>query len=150
MSKAEEIYGKNSLLSIDGCFMEQGDYTPIIEHLGKVAYRLDETGYQGDSYVFYKEEDKYGIMIFGWGSCSGCDSLQACNSIQDIDNLIEEMTGYIRWFKTAKELYDWINDERYQETQWHFHASEFDTFRKTVSDMLVKGIVEETIIKGES
>lgn len=149
MSIAKEIYG-DDLFYKNGGFKTQGDYTPIVEHLGKVACRLDANDYQGDSYVFYKEENKYGVMIFGWGSCSGCDALQACDSVEELDSLIEQMTGDVRWFNTAKELYDWLNDDNYQQTQWHFHSKMFNNFKEKVNDMLVKDIVEEALVKSET
>jgi thioredoxin-related protein len=125
------------------------DYTPIVESFGKVVVRVDEDNYQGDSYVYYHEGDKHGVLVFGWGSCSGCDALQACKSIKDIEELIESLRKNIRWFDSASSLYNWINDKEYHKTQYHYHVEDWDRFVKLTNEALTKYIVEEKLVKDE-
>ena len=58
------------------------DYQPMLNAFGKVAIQVDDDAYQGDSRLLYDENGKIGVLIFGWGSCSGCDALQACGSLE--------------------------------------------------------------------
>jgi hypothetical protein len=95
-------------------FCPPGDYYPMLESFGNIVLQVDDD-YQGDSRVLYQDGENFGYLVFGWGSCSGCDALQGCNSIKDLDNLIEGMESGIQWksrlemeeyFKTR----DWDND----------------------------------------
>ena len=80
------------------------DYQPIINDFGKVVIQIDDKNYSGDSRILYDNDTRYGetrtigILIFGWGSCSGCDALQACNSYAEVDKLIAELRNKILWF----------------------------------------------------
>lgn len=55
-------------------------YQPIMDSFGNIILQVDDNDYQGDSRLLYREDDRIGFLQFGWGSCSGCDSLQACHS----------------------------------------------------------------------
>jgi hypothetical protein len=144
MSKALEIYPE--LNNNSDYFNSPCDYNPIVQSFGTVVVKVDEDNYQGDSFVYYVDNDRHGVLIFGWGSCCGCDALQACSSIKDVDDLIESLEKDIKWF-TATELYNWLNDDEYQETQYHYHNEPWHTFKKQVVERLTKGIVEEVLIK---
>ena len=152
MGRAFDIFGDKLYYKYseddDLTFQEQSDYTPIIESFGKIEIRVDQNDYQGDSFVYYRDGNSHGILIFGWGSCSGCDALQGCGNESELDELIESMEKDIRWF-TAQELYEWLNDEDYHETQYHSHIDEWPIFRDGVSTLLAQYIVEETLIKNE-
>ena len=94
------------------------DYTPIIQSLGKVYVRVDDEDYQGDSRILFRgvENYKLGFLLFGWGSCSGCDSLQACSTFSEIDELIQELKDKIIWFDSKEialdyfKTHDWEGD----------------------------------------
>lgn len=44
-------------------------------------------GYQGDYLVVTKKDGEYGVIIIGYGSCSGCDALQSCRDMKDVRDL---------------------------------------------------------------
>ncbi len=100
----------------DGSFYGPGDYSPIVEYIGKVCFEVSDGDYQGDTRVLYEREDgMFGWLNFGWGSCSGCDALQACGSYESIGTLIKGLVQDVRWdtregllefFKT----HDWEGD----------------------------------------
>lgn len=110
----------------DGGFYGPGDYNPLLESMGyQILIKKDEGGYQGDSFVLFYDEsgdhgeydgmDQYGILVFGWGSCSGCDALQACNYYKDIEKLRDELNDSIRWDSASSQLryfqeHDWDGD----------------------------------------
>lgn len=95
-----------------------GDYQPMIEAFGTIVLQIDEDDYQGDSWVLYRDFNygnnfdvpgfKIGYLEFGWGSCSGCDALQACDSLDEIQELADELEQSIKWFDTEEEALDWF------------------------------------------
>lgn len=86
------------------------DYTPLLESFGyDKLLQIDDDDYQGDSRVLYKNNDQYGFLTFGWGSCSGCDSLQACNNLEEVDQLRKELYDSIIW-KSRDEMLAYMRD----------------------------------------
>ena len=77
------------------------DYQPIVDMFGDVILQVEQEDYQGDTWVLYKRGTRYGRLEFGWGSCSGCDALQACSTLKEIDQLINELYESIEWFEDA-------------------------------------------------
>jgi hypothetical protein len=92
------------------------DYQPILEEFGEIIIQVDDDNYQGDSRLFYRIGSGFGYLQFGWGSCSGCDGLQACNSIEDVQVLIDELKSQIHEFIDKEEAlqyfenHDWEGD----------------------------------------
>ena len=113
------------------------DYQPIVDAFGKVIIQKDDDDYQGDSYIVYKFEDnRYGVLIFGWGSCSGCDALHACGGNRDeIQDLINSLYNSIIYFDSLKELKEWAESEnRKYEYNWSM-AGEFYKAIKEYEDV---------------
>ena len=113
------------------------DYQPIIDAFGKIIIQKDDDDYQGDSYIVYKFEDnRYGVLIFGWGSCSGCNALQACYGNRDeIQDLINSLYNSIIYFDSLKELKEWAESEnRKYEYNWSM-AGEFYKAIKEYEDV---------------
>ncbi len=107
MKTAKELYPECQL---DDRFSSPADYNPIIGNLGNVILQIDDNDYQGDSRcLYYRADGAIGYLQFGWGSCSGCDSLQACSSYDDIDQLIIELRDSIRWFSNKEEALHFFN-----------------------------------------
>jgi len=113
MSTAQELYPD---CQQDDWFDAPGNYQPIIDSFGSVALQHDEDGYQGDTWVLYKDGARYGYLCFGWGSCSGCDALQGADSYAEIDSIIDGLRSNIRWFASGAEAleffwsHDWDGD----------------------------------------
>ena len=96
------------------------DYTPMLEQFGEILIKVDDDDYQGDSYLIYKKENYYGYLRFGWGSCSGCDALQACNTIQEVQELMDALYKSIIWFTSLAELKKYFaNKDWALEFSWH-------------------------------
>lgn len=92
-----------------------------------VIIAVDDDNYQGDSYRLLQTSvddsqlgQKYGILIFGWGSCSGCDALQACSSIQDYQELFDNLERSILWFASEDELIEYVRNKDWS-TEWYSH-----------------------------
>ena len=61
-------------------------------------------------------------MIFGWGSCSGCDALQGCDSLDDIIDLRNDFARSVVWFDSVEASVrhifskDWSTEHVYKST----------------------------------
>ena len=128
MSRAQLLYPDAK----EGSYAPFCDYDPIIESFGEVLVRVDDKDYQGDSRVLYHRDGRYGLFVFGWGSCSGCDSLRACKTFADVAQLIDELENNIKWFDTLSELKTYVADDELQSHSYHYHCEEWQAFRKAV------------------
>lgn len=104
MKKADEIYDSS---------WSWWDYQPMLNEFGNILLQKDEQDYQGDSFLIYEKDDKYGYLTFGWGSCSGCDALQACNTIDEVQELMDKLYSDIKWFDSLDAL-----KEYFEKTDW--------------------------------
>jgi hypothetical protein len=80
-------------------FSSPGDYLPLLKSFNyNIIIQLDDSDYQGETRILYDNEGKIGHLQFSWGSCSGCDSLQACNSYKELDELRNQLHKDIVWY----------------------------------------------------
>ena len=121
MKNAKELYPEYwDEEQKEGSFFGPYDYDPIINEIGNVLIKIDDDDYQGDSRILYEKDGKYGFLIFGWGSCSGCDSLQRCENIKEIQDLIDELVNDVKWFDSLEELQDYFSEKDWElEYSWH-------------------------------
>ncbi len=110
------------------------DYNPIVKHFGKVILQWDQKSYQGDTGAILKKGNQFGYLNFGWGSCSGCDALQACNNFADIDKLIEHLETQIQWFDSLQDLKDYFAKTDW-EAKYCWGEPEFREFVKNVQKL---------------
>jgi hypothetical protein len=97
----------------------------------------DQRDYQGDTWVLARRGGRFAFLNFSWGSCSGCDALEAAGgSIKELTELRNRLYGQIRWFETEAELWNWVDDDSFHPTQAYFHRSDFRTFLTEVRDAL--------------
>lgn len=92
-------------------------YDEILAKLeGKIVRQHEIGEYRGDWYILFQNKRRWGFLVFGWGSCSGCDALQDCRSQSDVIALIRELREKTQWFNTRKQLvaflktHDWDGD----------------------------------------
>ena len=116
------------------CFWAPSSYTPIIEYLGTVVLRYDEPGYQGDTYAILKKGDEYGFICFGWGSCSGCDALQGCNSYEDVGSIIQWLQESVSWYDSLDEVKQYV-EGRNGENSYMYYMDEWETFVEQVMEL---------------
>ena len=108
------------------------DYQPMLEEFGKILVQVDEDNYQGDSYLLYKRDNQYGFLIFGWGSCSGCDALQSCDNIDEVQELMDQLYSDIKWFDSLEEVKKYLSKDAIQELKYYYRTTEFKQFKKQV------------------
>lgn len=96
------------------------DYQPIVNDLGEILIQVDDEDYQGDTRVLIKKDGKFGVLIFGWGSCSGCDSLQSCETVDELEKLINDTQENVKWFDSASDCLDYFKTHDWQgDYSWH-------------------------------
>ena len=96
------------------------DYQPMLDAFGKIAIQVDDDDYQGDSRLLYDENGKIGVLIFGWGSCSGCDALQACGSLWEVQELCDSLQEDIKWFDDKAQALEYFANHDWQgDYSWH-------------------------------
>lgn len=110
-------------------------YQPMVEAFGNILFQEIENDYQGSTWVLYEEGNHYGYLDFGWGSCSGCDALQGCNSMQEIQDLMEDMYFSIKWFESAAEALAWFEEQDW-EGKYSWSSGECQNFVTSVKEYL--------------
>jgi hypothetical protein len=78
----------------------EGSYSGLVES-ANLEILVDESDddYQGDSMYLVRDKDtgQFGFITFGWGSCSGCDALQACDTVKDLEELRDSLVDGVAW-----------------------------------------------------
>jgi hypothetical protein len=91
------------------------------ELLGSMEYEVlgevNHGDYQGDSQVLLKDGDRYGYLTYGWGSCSGCDALQSCQTVEEATELRDQLASAVLWFDSAVEMSDYLKNRDWK-LQW--------------------------------
>ena len=122
----------------NGKFVELYDYYPLLKSFGyEIILKVDDDDYQGDSRVLYKNNNCIGFLIFGWGSCSGCDALQACNSMSEVEELRLSLLHCIKWFISPEKALEYFLDKDW-ETEYYWHATETKEFVAKAIELLNK------------
>jgi hypothetical protein len=85
---------------------------------------------QGDVYELVRGADgRVGFLCFGYGSCSGCDAIEACNSYGDLAEVFERLRDDVRWFDAPAAALKFFH-----EHDWHGDACEDEAERQTFID----------------
>ena len=74
--------------------------------------------YQGDEIYIITKAGMYGLSVVGFGSCSGCDALLACDTVDDLKELRRAIKDDVRWFSCLKEMREYIFDDETKKTNW--------------------------------
>jgi hypothetical protein len=111
------------------------DYQPMLDAFGKIAIQVDDHDYQGDSRLLYDENGKIGFLIFGWGSCSGCDALQACDTLEEVQKLCDGLQSEIHWFDNREEALKWFLTHDW-EGDYSWYADETKKFVRKCKEYL--------------
>ena len=86
----------------------------------EIVIQVDDNDYQGDSRYLLRRGEQYGFLNIGWGSCPGCDWLQGCNTLQELQELADSIESSIVWFDTVEAARDWCETHDWQgDYSWH-------------------------------
>lgn len=84
-------------------------YEDFVALMGKVLVECIFGASEGDSYYLIHDPDKgYGYICIGWGSCSVCDALEACDTLEEIVDLYFEIYDQIHWEPDQKLMARWM------------------------------------------
>lgn len=96
-------------------------YETIVDSWEYEVLAFETTGsYQGDHEVLLLDSGgRYGFLMIGYGSCSGCDLLEAIiphsyTETQDwteVDTFRNDLTGEIQWFDTAEDALTFLRSK---------------------------------------
>ena len=114
------------------------DYDPIIQSFGADA-RQQQNGVDVgdlDTRALLRKDGRYGFLNFGWGSCSGCDGLQACSSYEDVEDLITSLKGDIKWFDTLAQAQAYIANDEERQGSYYYHQEEWEKFKTAVAEVV--------------
>ena len=126
-TELDEFERQNKEDNWDYNFFCISDYNPMLNAIGNIIIAVDDENCQGDSRILYQKNNKIGYLIFGWGSCPGCDALRACKNIQDVEELYQSLKKQVKWFNSKQEALDWFTNKDW-ELEHEYHAKEFETF----------------------
>ncbi len=120
-------------------------YEPLVQSFGRrTLVEADDNDYQGDSYRLLADGDEpgqvYGLLTFGWGSCSGCDALQSCETVEQLQALADSLQDSILWFASREALKEYIQNHDW-EGDWSWHRESAHDFRRKVQEFLDSDLV---------
>lgn len=127
MKTAREIYDNNASY---GWY----NYQPMLDEFGTILLQEEDEDYQGDTFLIYKDNNKYGYLNFGWGSCNGCDALQACITLNEVQELMDSLYVGILWFDSIEELKNYFKNKDWDLT-WEFQSKAFKEFYPKVMEL---------------
>lgn len=104
--------------SMDDGYLVKPGYDGIAERLGDVVLSGTFGDYTGDYLYLLRDGDRYGFLVQGYGSCSYCDALQSCESLDDVQALIHRMYDAVVWKESADEFLKWVTRDRDWQDQW--------------------------------
>lgn len=97
------------------------DYRTLLEErVGEILLWADFGYYQGDYVAIVGSKERMGFVVIGYGSCSGCDALEACgygdepDYQKNVDELMDSIVESIFW-GTPQEIAQRIEDKDYIE-----------------------------------
>jgi hypothetical protein len=78
------------------CWHTSFSYRDLID-FGSIVLEASDSDYQGDTLMLLQYGTEYGVLLFGWGSCSGCDALQGCESFEEVAKLRNDLLSQVQW-----------------------------------------------------
>lgn len=111
-----------------------GHYNTLVEDFGEIVLEADFGYYQGDYIYIFKSGWGYGFLIVGYGSCSGCDMLQSCESLDSVLELQESLRNGVKWFDNLDDLKTYILDDN-RDLEWYSHEAGWNEFVNNVKEL---------------
>lgn len=116
-------------------WLEGAGYDEMLSGVGAEVLAFEAIGdYQGDYFYLLKRGDEYAFLVLGYGSCSGCDALEACYDLSDKMELFSDIVTGIQWM-TKKELRKELLDKD-EKIHWYSSDDDAKKFIKNCAGML--------------
>lgn len=89
---------------------EYAGYLELVGSFARVLLAVEDNDYQGDSRLLLADTGRVGLLFFGWGSCSGCDALEAArdDGVDAVRALRDELAGQVHWEDGPVDLIRYI------------------------------------------
>lgn len=111
------------------------DYSEMVASMGyAVLIWESDNDYQGDTYAVVQDAQQHkGFLIFGWGSCSGCDALEAAeDDLEALETLRNNLDTSIQWFDSDESLFTFMREHDW-EGDYCYLASGFKSFKEAMN-----------------
>ena len=119
MIPIEELFKKNE--GDWSGFDPYPEYKSLLESTGVVVVAEEMVGdYQGDYLYLVRGDKGWGFVVQGYGSCSGCDALEAATSLKDLDNIRQEMSRSTHWEKTKADMLGYFEQGKAAPQNWYW------------------------------
>lgn len=83
--------------------------------------------YKGDILTIFRDENRYGFLTFGYGSCSSSDALQACYTWEEVDELQVKLFESIEWFDSREEILGYFLEKDWKgQYYWYWLKDTLD------------------------
>lgn len=93
-------------------------YSDLIDAMQvQIIHQVNQGAYEGETYVLIRDGDRYGLLIFGWGSCSGCDALEACVTIEEATDLLLKLWNDIHWESSSDDMLTYMSTKDW-DLEW--------------------------------
>lgn len=126
------------------------DYEHMVRAWGWTVLSFDTCGsYQGDHVVLLADGDRRGFLMIGYGSCTGCDALEAARPYDyddeppadwsEVVEIYERLRGEVHWEPDAASLADWIEHQIATEgsgTVWYWYDDEVKNVSRRYVEVL--------------
>jgi hypothetical protein len=104
-------------------------YDEIIESFGaEIVVDVTDDNYQGYSRYMLRDGDRFGFLIVGWGSCSGCDALQACDTHEELQELVDQLERDIHWEDSAADMLTYVNSKDWETERGGYKREQTERF----------------------
>jgi hypothetical protein len=114
--------------------MSAESYLPAIKAMGLVELAGADLGYYQGDYVMLVKDGEYstsgrdfGLLVIGYGSCSGCDTWQAADGPAERAKAVLAVLEQGKWFETLDEAKAYITSDD-ELLKWHAHEEGWAPF----------------------
>jgi hypothetical protein len=115
-------------------------YEKLVQSYGyEIVQSISLGSYQGDIVMIVSDtQGQYGLLVTGYGSCSGCDALCACYTNNDYEELRETLCGKITLY-SCDQFIEYLDKKDWAGEYYGggFDEKEFKDFLKSVKEDLV-------------
>lgn len=95
---------------------------------------IDAGYYQGDYFAAVTEEkyeycddERIGLLVIGYGSCSGCDAWEAADTAKDRIKVLTGQVDAVKWFDNLAAFKAYLAGDG-AKLEWYGHEEEWAAF----------------------
>lgn len=95
-----------------------------------------DNDYQGDAFYLLQDGDRYGYLVFGWGSCGGCDWLESCyGDIAGMTELRDSLWASVQW-KSKSEMLTYFENKDEKLEHYGYYGGGYALFKPKAIELL--------------